>query len=359
MKEYMPKKSNASLSIRYALMSMALMTVCYTTIKDHLADTVSADRISMLLITFNVISVGFGVIASVVADKLSDKHTGVRLAVLLALTGYMLPVKFGIDIKVVLMGLGSAIFYAFASSSIYAKVKDKGQGVGLLIGGSIAGIAFASFAGFIGHLFAPLLMICASPADRCESRPVEEKPSEKPKNSYIALPFLMLAYTLLFFLFSSFNFDWNTFFKTNVKMLLVIAAGRAAGGFLSGLIDRATVIFASVCIGGLILFTSSESRMMSFIGLFVLSAALAPLLLSAKDKLPSAPALSYALMGVAAYFGQVMSFTVEYKPSMILMCCAAVIIIAIWTDDFKLVGSIMKKVKTAKDDTVRKAGKKR
>ncbi len=340
MKEYKTVNSGSSANIRYAVMSMALMTVCYTAIKDHIAAyEVSADRISMLLVMYNVISVGVGVIVSAIADKFNDKHTGVRLSVLLTIAGYWLPVRFGIDLKVTLMGIGSAIFYAFAFSSLYLRSKGKGHGIGLLVGGSMAGIALGSFSGFMGHLMAPILMIFASPKDVCDG---EAKNAERPKqkiSAFLYLIFLMLAYTLLFYLFSSFKFDWNTFFKTNVKMLLVMAAGRAAGGILCNFIDRSTVVLASVSVGGALLYFSPDSKGKAFIGLFILSMSLAPLLLSAADKLPSAPALSFGLMSVAAYFGQAMSFTVKYKPSSILLCCSAVLIIAIWSDDFGLIST--------------------
>ena len=178
MKAYKPKTSNSSISYRYALMSLCLSSICHAVILDHRKNDVSYDRMSMLIILFNILSVGMMSIISVFADKVENKHTGVRLSVLLTVLGYFIPANFGIDLKVTLLALGSATFYSFASSSLLSRSNGKSRDIGLLIGGSGVGIAFASFAGFFGHLFAPILMILAIPADRYQKR--AESDSEMP-----------------------------------------------------------------------------------------------------------------------------------------------------------------------------------
>ena len=79
MKQYKPKTSNSSVALRYALMSVCLSSVCHSVIFDHIRDAVSYDRMAMLTVLFNVISVGGMGIVSAFADKVEGKHTGVRL----------------------------------------------------------------------------------------------------------------------------------------------------------------------------------------------------------------------------------------------------------------------------------------
>ncbi len=333
MKAYKPKISNSSISLRYALMSLCLSSVCHSVIFDHLSDKVSYDRTSMLIILFNIVSVGMMSIISVFADKVENKHTGVRLSVLLTILGYFLPPDFGIDLKVVLLGLGSATFYAFSSSSLLARSNGKSRTIGLLLGGTGVGIACASFAGFAGHFFAPLLMILAIPSDKYRKGTESEDKTaineqKTPQNvpfSPIALVFLFFAYLLLSYEFSSLHFTWNVWFKTQFELLFAIGLGRAVGGFVSDLVGRVITVAASSCAGTLLIYFCADDKRLSLLGLFLLSMSLAPTLTAVSRLIPKNPALAFALMSAAAYLGQTLSLFIGFKSILMLLICAVLI----------------------------------
>lgn len=325
-------------------MSLCLSSVCHAVIFDHLSGKISYDRRSMLIILFNIVSVGTMSILSVFADRVNDKHTGIRLSVFLTLLGYFLPTDFGIDMKVVLLGLGSAVFYSFASSSLLSRSNGKSRDIGLLLGGSGIGIACSSFAGFAGHFFAPLLMILAIPSDKYQREPEnEEKALQKvqktaeneQKNvqnapfSPLPLVFLTLSYLLLSYEFSSLNFSWNVWFKTQFELLLVIGLGRAVGGFVSDIFGRMTTIIATSCGGTLLIYFCADNKRLSLLGLFLLSMSLSPIVTSLTRMIPKKPAFSFAIMSGAAYLGQTLSLFIGFQSTSMLFICAALVVVAI------------------------------
>ena len=337
MKAYKPKTSNSSISYRYALMSLCLSSICHAVILDHLKNDVSYDRMSMLIILFNILSVGMMSIISVFADKVENKHTGVRLSVLLTVLGYFIPANFGIDLKVTLLALGSATFYSFASSSLLSRSNGKSRDIGLLIGGSGVGIAFASFAGFFGHLFAPILMILAIPADRYQKRaesdsemPIkEQKTSRNVPFSPLSFVLLFLSYLLLSYEFSSLSFSWNFWFKTQFELLLAIGLGRAVGGYVSDLLGRVITVAISACGGTLLLCFCADDKRRSLLGLFLLSISLAPILTAVTRMMPSRPAFAFALMSGAAYLGQVLKNLIGFKNISMLLICIVLIAVTV------------------------------
>ncbi len=327
MKAYKPKTTNSSLFIRYALMSLCLTSVCYAVICDHISGAASYDRRSLLIILFNVISVGAMSLISVFADKIENKHTGVRLSVMLTVIGYFLPVGFGIDFKVVLLGLGSAVFYSFASSSILSRSNGKSRGIGLLIGGQALGIACARYAGFAGHFFAPFLMIFAIPSDKYinESELTDSPEDEPPISPFAALPLIAISYLLLSYELSSLHFPWDSSFKTQFELWAFIGLGHAVGGLICDKLGRTITVAASACGGTMLIFLFSDNKHLSLIGLLLISAAFAPIVTSAFRFLPKNPAFSFAVVSASAYLGQIMSFIVPFKRILLLFIAASVI----------------------------------
>lgn len=329
MKAYRPKTSNTSLTIRYALMSLCLSAVCHSVIFSHLSRQISYDRMSMLIILFNVISVGAMSILSIFSDRVNNKHTGVRLSVFLTVIGYFLPPSFGIDLKIILLGLGSALFYSFASSSILSRSNGKSRGIGLLIGGQSIGLACASYAGFFAHLLAPLLMILAVPSDNYQSDDAEEKATNRAAFSLLPLVFVGLSYLLLSFEFSSFRFEWNLNFKTQFQLLFTIGLGRAVGGFLSDRIGRIITVSASVCFGTVLICFFADNKWLSLLGLLLLSMSLAPMLTSVARLFPKMPAFSFALMSGASYLGQVFKHFMALSGILMLLIGAMIIAVTV------------------------------
>ncbi len=330
MKAYKPKMTNSSLNLRYALMSLCAEAVCYSVITGHLYRHVSFDRASVLLILFNIIAIGGRGILSVFADRVNNKHTGVRMSVFFMIAGYFLPVKFGINIKVILLAIGNAAFHSFASSSILSRSKGKSGPIGLFLAGDAMGLALSSFAGFFGHLCAPLLMIFAIPADRYSEGEDGFEPAY-PKTplhlSFVMIPMLMAAHSLLFFVFSSVNFGWNTWFKTEFQIYAFIALGRALGGYICDKLGRLITVSASTVLGTLLIFFCSDIKNAALIGLLLLSMPLPLIITSALKYLPRHPAFVFSLMSAAAYFGQVLWLLTDFRHISMLFICAFVLAI--------------------------------
>ncbi len=336
MKAYKPKASNSSITMRYALMSLALSSVSYAVLFDHLSKHVSHDRTAMLIITYNIIAVGMMGIFALFADKVESKHTGVRLSVFLTVLGYFLPVKFGIDIKVVLLALGSSLFHAFASSSLLSRSEGKSRGIALFLAGQALGFSFSTFAGFAGHFFAPILMILAIAPDRYRAENGEKKAdTASVGKGYLPLAsllLLMFAYALLSYEFSSFVFNWNTWYKTQAVLLAAVALGRAAGGFLSDIIGKVMTVTASAAGGTLLIFFCQSNKNLSLIGLFLLAMSLSPTVTSASNIMQNHPAFAFSLMSASAYLGQTMSLLIGFKRISMLFICASVIAVIAATE---------------------------
>ncbi len=330
MKAYKPNTTNKSLSIRYAIMSACLSAICHSVIISHFSYSMSYDRISMLIILFNVISVGAMGIISVFADRVENKHTGVRLAVLITVLGYYLPLSFGGNLKVVLLGLGSALYHSFASSSVLSRSNGKSRDIALLLGAQSIGLAFASFSGFFGHLFAPLLMIFAIPSDKYQKPELPEEMAEtKLPPSLLPLAFLMLSYLLISYEFSSLSFPWNVWHKTQFELLLAIGVGRMLGGFISDRLGRIITVAASACGGTLLIYFCADDKRLSIAGLILLSMSLAPILTAVTRLMPNKPAFSFALASASAYLGQVLWGFIGFKSISLLLICAAVIAVTV------------------------------
>ncbi len=328
MKAYKPKMTNSSLNLRYALMSLCAEAVCYSVITGHLYHHVSFDRASVLLILFNIIAIGGRGILSVFADRVNNKHTGVRMSVFFMIAGYFLPVKFGINIKVILLAIGNAAFHSFASSSILSRSKGKSGPIGLFLAGDAMGLALSSFAGFLGHLCAPLLMIFAIPDDRYSEAEdgFEDASAKMPLHlPFVMIPMLMAAYSLLFFVFSSVNFPWNTWFKTEFQIYALIALGRALSGYIADKLGRLITVAAASVGGTLLIFFCSDAKGVALIGLLLLSMPLPLIIASALKYLPKHPAFVFSLMSAAAYFGQVLWLLTDFKRISILFICAFVL----------------------------------
>ncbi|MBQ7779190.1 MAG: hypothetical protein IJ404_01745 [Clostridia bacterium] len=330
MKAYKPRFTNTSLSIRYALMSLCLSAVCRSVIFDHLAHLISYDRMSMLIILFNVISVGAMSIFSVFADKVNNKHTGVRLSVFFVILGFFLPPSFGINLKIVLLGLGSALFYSFASSLILSRSNGKSGWIGLLIGAQSIGLSCAVYSGLYAYLLAPLLMILAVPSDKCQNNDcTEEKTAKKTAFSLLPLVFLIFSYLLLSFEFSSFRFEWNFTYKTQFQLLIAIGLGRSVGGFVCDRIGRIMTVAASVSSGTVLICFCADRKWLSLLGLLLLSMSLAPMLTSVARLFPKKPAFSFALMSGTAYLGQVFAHFSKLNGILMLLISAMIIAVTV------------------------------
>ncbi len=335
MKAFKTELSNSSMITRYAFMSMMADATSAAMLLGSISLHSSDDKLTLLIILFNIISVGGRVLFSALADNVKNKHTGIRMAVMILIMGFFFPTDISIKTKVLLMAIGSSAFHAFASSSILSRSKFKATGIGLFTAGSVIGIGIAKYAAFFGYFTAAFLMMAATPSDKGEG--IEEaylsreKKAPKTLLAPIFVFFLLLSAAAFTFLNASLSFDW--YHGRKVVFLTAVAAGvgRAVGGFIY---DKASVFLTTASLGGgaLLLLFCSDSKMLSlaailFINMFV------PTLISLIFRfMPKFPAFSYSIVTCFSYLGYIFVKLLpspEKLPVLIALICGLLLLISL------------------------------
>lgn len=321
MKPYQPPITNKPNVIRYAVMNFAITCAAASMLFGKLALHVSADRIYLLTVLYNTIAItGQGLVA-LFADRVRNKHTGVRLGTLLFALGFLWPMAFGVTPKVVLAAVGTCLFTAFSASSILARSEGRVRDMGIYLSGAPIGLAFATYAPLFGYFALPLLMAFATPSDRAEALPnLAENDKKTTPKAPLSLLFVSI-FTLLSgmggYLFASLHFAWDTWFRTAILLLLATAVGRALGGILSDVVGSATVLIGGIGGGTALLLTCADNKLLSLVGIALLSMAAAPFTTTSLHYLPRHPAFLFSLLGGASYFGYLASKVYPYKASLL------------------------------------------
>ena len=347
MKEYKPKATAASCNIRYALMSMGAEAVCAYVMFKTVGEAVSPDRLSVLTLIFNIIAVTGMPLISLFADRVSNKHTGVRLGVLLMVLGYYYPVSFGIDPKVIILALGSCMFHSFAASSILSRSRAKSTGISIFLAGSALGFAFYVLSPFFCHILTVLLIICAIPDD-CSEYEIAETSKENPAFSgkaaaLVSAVVLTISYCLISYGFSSLSFEWNTFFKNQFLLIAAIGFGRAVGGIAADKLGRLFTVCAGAVGGSFLIVFCSDSKKLSLVGLALLSMPFGAMIASAFKRAKKHPAFIFSLFASAAYFGQELTFYFPIKSEKTLILTASGAVIAVAASELPDIIALFKK----------------
>lgn len=333
MKPYQPPITNKSNVIRYAVMNFAITCAAASMLFGKLSLHLSADRIYLLTVLYNTIAIAGQGIVALLADSVGNKHTGTRLGTLLFALGFLWPMAFGVMPKVVLAAVGNCLFTAFSASSILARSEDRVRDIGIYLAGAPIGLAFATYAPLLGYFALALLMAFATPSDKAETLfdPLKNRKKVTP-NSTLSLVFVSF-FTLLSglggFLLSSLNFVWDTWFRTAILILFATALGRALGGILSDLVGRATVLIGGIGGGTALLLTCADSKILSLVGIALISMTAAPFTITAFRYLPRHPGFLFSLLGGASYFGYLASKLCSYKTSLLLIVGAATLLIVL------------------------------
>ena len=179
--------------------------------------------------------------------------------------------------------------------------------IGIYMAGAPIGLALATYAPLFGYFAIGLLMIFATPVDRAEAAADGTWQRKEPKTrlSFLFLPLFTLMAGLGGFVIASFDFSWNTWFKTAILLLFAVAGGRLLGGVLADLVGSITVLVASLGGGAALLLTCADSKILALGGLALLSMAAAPFTVIAFRYLPHSPGFLFALLGGASYFGEI------------------------------------------------------
>ena len=311
MKTYQPAPSAAAMATRYALMNLTASCATCAMLIGKLRLHVSSDRLIVLTILFNVIAVAGQNLVSLFADRVTDKHTGVRLATMLIVLGVLFPVEFGINFKVVTAAIGTAVLHAFTTSSLLDRSGFRSEHMGLYAAGGVIGIAFAEYAAFLGYLALGFFMMFACPSDKGEGLPsaAENRQAKAPSTPFAPLLILALFIAMMggSYLVGSLSFSWDSgFYKYMLLIAFATAAGRFLGGWLSDRIGTATVLIGGLVGGTLLLLYAADHQWLALAGLALLSSSAAPVVLLLFRLMPRHPGFAASLAATSAYLGYTM-----------------------------------------------------
>lgn len=293
---------------RYAFMGLMADAACAAMLLGSIALHASSNKLTMLIILFNIIAIGTRILFSVLADDVTNKHTGVRMAVMILFMGFVFPIKFGITAKVIMMGIGNAAFHAFASSSLLSRSEFRTYGIGFFTAGSIIGLGLARYAQFFGYIAAAFLLMAAAPSDKGEGLPEAylRRDEKAPKTGLAPIFILLFIFSAAIgtYMNLSLQFDWNH----GRKAILLIAAasgiGRLIGGFL---FDRLSLLLVAASLGGgaALLMFCRDSKMVSLFAIMLINMTI-PVIISLIFRfMPRHPGLSYSLASCASYIGYI------------------------------------------------------
>lgn len=306
MKAFEVKRNNTAMTARYAFMSMMADATCSAMLLGTISFHTSTDKLAVLIILYNILSISLRTLFAVFADNVTNKHTGVRMAVLIIVMGFIYPVSFGVTIKTVLMGVGNAAFHAFASSSVLLKSENKICGMGLYTAGSIIGLGLAEFIHIFGYFSVSFLMMGATPSDKSEKvneicSDKEEKASEK----RLSLVFVLLILVCIFvgnYINNSVKFEWNTGRNTALFICLAAGIGRIMGGALYRFFPIIIQV-VSLAAGGFLFVFAGKSVPMSLFGIMLINMSVPIFIGRIYRLMPDSPAMCHALASASAYFG--------------------------------------------------------
>ncbi len=308
MKAFETSKTNSSMVTRYAFMSIMADASCASMLLGSIALHASSNKLTMFIILFNIIAIGARILFSVFADNVTNKHTGVRLAVMILFMGFVFPIKISMTAKVILMGIGNAAFHAFASSSLLSRSEFRAYGIGFFTAGSIIGLGLAKYAQFFGYIAAAFLLMAATPSDRGEELPEAylKRDGKAPKTGLapIFIILLLISAAMGTYMNHSLQFDWIHGRKIILLVSVAAGVGRLIGGIL---FDKLSVFPVAASLGGgaALLIFCSDSKMLSLFAIMLINMTVPVIIALFFRFMPHHPGLSYSLVSCASYIGYI------------------------------------------------------
>lgn len=306
MKPFETAISNSANVTRYAFMSAMADCACASMLLGSISLHASPAKLTMLIIIYNIIAIGGQALFSASADRVTNRHTGVRMSVLILILGFVFPSKISITAKAVLMAVGNAGFHAYATSSLLARSHFKAAEIGYFTAGGMLGLGLAQYAQFFGYFAAALLMVAATPADKSESDLIvaDNRESIAPITAFAPLFIILLALCACAGSFSlmSINLPWYHGRKAFLLYAFAVAAGRFIGGFLFDRIKLALPL-VSLCSGTALLIIKPDSKLFTIAAILLLSMNVPVIISQMLRFLPGCPGLCYSILSASAYLG--------------------------------------------------------
>ena len=213
------------------------------------------------------------------------------------------------------------------------------------------GLALYTFAPIICHILTILMMACAIPDDIAHnSEPMNDHGTTHVPLAVVIISavLLLVSYSLIYYGFSSIEFSWAGFFKTDFLILAAIAAGRCVGGIVSDKLGRLFNVCAGAIGGSFIIVFCADNKKLSLIGLLLLSMPLCSIITALTKRSPGNSGFIFALFCSVAYLGQELTFYLPMKRPIILTLIAVGAVLAVAASETPDIVAFFKKLKERK-----------
>ena len=315
---------------------------------------VSADRTAILIILYNMLASFIALAAGVLAENTRNKGTGIKLGVMLLCSGFIIPVSFSINLKIILLGVGMAFVNGFAGCDILGNSHPKNMfGIGTFSACGLLGLALGRYASVVGYITVCIAMVCAALYDSPQVMSTEYKVENKEKkvkiyNAVFAVLFLSCITALSVFA-GNINNGMIISRKSFAVLFTVMALGRFAGDFISRFVGKNVVILFSVTSGFAFYYFSTNSDKALILCICAFNVCVSPLAHILYEKIRNHPGICIGAVCSAGYAGK-MIFN-YYSASNVMSLIKCIAIVSIVTVLICVADLIIKLIFTHKNET--------
>ena len=335
MKKYSVSNKKAFFTTACAVKLTAECTVASTIYGTLVINDVSANRTAMLVILYNVLSSFLALVAGILAENTKNKGIGIKLGTMLLASGFLIPVSFSINLKIILLGIGMAFINGFAGCDILEKTGSENLfGIGTFSACGLIGLAIGRYASVVGYFTVCVAMVCAALYDSPDLKLPESYADHKEKKQVIS----NIVFAVLFFLCIIFLSVFSGNIKTNLVntrkglaiVFVAMALGRAAGDFISRLCGKDMAAALSVTVGFLLYRFSPDSDKMALLCIAAFNACFSPLVRVILEKNQKHPGICIGIACSAGYAGKMIFNYVGFSGQTLTGWTAVVCVVTVF-----------------------------
>ena len=305
MKPLELEKNNDSTLLTYTAENALIHTVVYAILFWYLPGITEGWRYLHYYALFGLAAFGAQPLIGILTDFVGNLHVLTQTGVMLVGIGFHMPTHFqteyvtvetALTLRVVILGLGLALFRVSAGGAVLRRDEGKAYPIGVFLSSSALGVALAVFLPKLGYYLFPPLMLLAAISDPCAEWAKKLPPKKEKTSPVLAFTLILLAMAALFlrsFTETKAEILLPTDKKAVVLIALAILAGRVLSGFLKdwfGLLPTLVTLPIS-----LFLLWKAESTKGLLLGLLLLNVTLPLLYYAVSSLLPRAPGMAFGL----------------------------------------------------------------
>lgn len=243
------------------------------------ASDISGEKLSMLVLVYNVIAFGSQPLAGLLSDRYRLSRIFVYAGVLCAVAGLII---FNVSAwtAVILSGIGSSIFHVGGGSLAIQADDESSKYIGMFSSPGVLGLALGGYISWLGHFPAAGLIIlfvvaaAFSAVLKTEERLIaREHHSFIPEKHDIIMIAVLLAIAFRSAVWNIFQYISAGEIAVLIPLALSAASGKMAGGFLADWLGKRLWLYVSLILAIILLTLYEYSRVSLFAGAFFLQAS--------------------------------------------------------------------------------------